>query len=55
MNKDLYNWLEKEWRFNDHVKYRKYFIQWIKNLTKDQIIGFSKQYKQFLDNSMVSH
>lgn len=25
MNKDLYNWLEKEWRFNNHIKYQKYF------------------------------
>ena len=49
MNKDLYNWLEKEWRFNNHVKYQKYFKEWISNLTPDQITGFTKQYEQGLN------
>lgn len=55
MNKDLYNWLEKEWRFNNHVKYQKYFKEWISNLTPDQIFGFAKQYEQGLNESMVQH
>jgi len=38
----LYNWLQSEWKINNHVKYQKYFKQWIENLTIDQINGFNK-------------
>lgn len=55
MTKELYNWLEKEWRFNNHVKYQKYFKEWVLNLTPDQISGFAKQYEQGLNESMVQH
>ena len=33
----LYIYLEKEWRFNNHKKYHKYFEQWLNNLTDNQI------------------
>jgi len=42
MDKGLYNWLEYEWRISNHVKYQKYFKKWVKNLTKNQMIGFEK-------------
>lgn len=42
MNKNLEAYLEKEWRFNNHQKYQKYFKQWLENLTEIQINYFTK-------------
>ena len=42
MNKVLYEWLKSEWKLSNHVKYQKYFEEWVKNLTDDQISGFEK-------------
>ena len=41
MTKELHDWLEKEFSVNNHKKYHKYFKEWIKNLTNDQINGFN--------------
>ena len=41
MTKELHDWLEKEFSMNNHKKYHKYFKEWIKNLTNDQINGFN--------------
>lgn len=37
MDKRLYTYLEKEWRYNNHKKYQKYFNEWVVNLTDIQI------------------
>ena len=42
MNKALYNWLEREWLENNHVKYHIHFKSWVDNLTESQIFGFDK-------------
>lgn len=42
MNKDLYNCLKNEWKFNNHKKYQKYFDEWFDNLTENQIYYFTK-------------
>ena len=42
MTPQLYKWLEEIWVRHNHTKYRKYFEEWICNLTVDQIEGFSK-------------
>jgi len=42
MNKELYNWLEYEWRISNHVKYQRYFKEWIEKLTETQIESFDK-------------
>jgi len=46
VNKSLYNYLEKEWRINNHSKYQHYFQLWVENLTDNQIEYFNK----FKDN-----
>jgi hypothetical protein len=43
MNKELHDYLEKEWKFNNHKKYYKYFTMWVKNLIESQIYYFRKQ------------
>ena len=42
MTPQLYNWLHEIWVRHNHVKYRKYFDEWVENLTDSQIYGFSK-------------
>jgi uncharacterized protein YfdQ (DUF2303 family) len=38
----LYNWLENNWKYNNHKKYHKYFEKWISNITENQIQSFNK-------------
>jgi hypothetical protein len=42
MTPELYEWLHEIWVRHNHAKYRKYFEEWIENLTEGQIKGFSK-------------
>ncbi len=37
MNKELYEYLKREWRYNCHPKYLHYFDLWFENLTPHQI------------------
>lgn len=43
MTKELFEWLEFRFYHDNHVKYRKYFKEWIANITPNQIEGFYKQ------------
>lgn len=43
MDKELTDWLEKRWRYDNHTKYRHLFSEWIENITEGQVIGFYKQ------------
>lgn len=45
MEQILYAWLEERWKYDNHPKYQHYFKQWVSNITKSQIEGFSKQEK----------
>lgn len=38
MNLKIY--LKNEWNKNNHTKYHKYFDEWFKNLTENQIYYF---------------
>lgn len=39
----LYTWLEKQFYYSNHTKYRKYFKEWISNITQDQLNGYRNQ------------
>lgn len=43
MTKGLYDWLEFRFYRDNHIKYRKYFKEWVSNITPNQIEGFYKQ------------
>ena len=43
MNTVLKEWLRVEFNNSNLSKYRKYFEEWISNLTDNQIIGFEEQ------------
>lgn len=45
MNSELIEYLLHEWRLNNHVKYLKYFKDWIGCLTEQQIQWYNA-YKQ---------
>ena len=45
MNEELYNWLEKMFMYSNIQKYRKYFKEWVDNITESQIIGFERMKK----------
>lgn len=42
MDKELFEWLKFRFYRDNHVKYRKYFDEWVENLTQYQIEGFKK-------------
>ena len=43
MTEELFKWLEFRFYHDNYVKYRKYFKEWIFNITPNQIEGFYKQ------------
>lgn len=51
---ELYEWLKKEWRYNNHPKYQQYFDEWIENITQEQADAFMEQkYRQ--ENGVLAH
>ena len=55
MNKDLYNWLEQQFYLRNHVRYHKYFKEWISNLTVIQIEGERNQMIGMINQSKIKH
>lgn len=43
MNTVLYEWLREEFYNSNVSKYRKYFEEWVINITPNQIQGFEEQ------------
>lgn len=41
--KELHDWLEYEFKYSCHVKYRHLFEEWWSNILPSQIDGFYKQ------------
>lgn len=41
-NVNLYEWLKHEWEISNHAKYKKYFQEWLDNLTHEQLLGFNR-------------
>lgn len=54
MTDELYNWLEKQFNYSNHVKYRKYFKEWISNITDNQIDGYRNQMTAILQKQLKS-
>lgn len=55
MNEELKLWLEKEFYYSNHPKYRKYFQEWFNNLLPHQLEGFYKQMIGMKTKSKVQH
>lgn len=52
MTKEMYTYLQQRFYRNNHVKYRKYFEEWVQNVTEVQLMYFEKE-KFHLDNNIV--
>lgn len=52
MSEELYKWLQEEFYRSNHPKYRHLFTEWVRNITKFQIAGFSKQMYRKKNNSL---
>ena len=42
MTEELYQHLEKEWKYRNHKKYHRYFEEWVSNISESQIYHFDK-------------
>lgn len=52
MIKEMYTYLQQSFYRNNHAKYRKYFEEWVRNVTEEQLMYFEKE-KFRLDNNIV--
>lgn len=43
MTQELYEWLQRHWKYDNHKKYQQYFEPWVQNLTPGQIEWFKWQ------------
>lgn len=43
MTNELYDWLRKEFYYSNVNKYKRYFEEWISNITASQIDGFRER------------
>lgn len=51
MTKILYNYLQERFYKNNHIKYRKYFDEWVNRITETQIDYFEKERLNILNQS----
>lgn len=52
MTKEMYTYLQQRFYRNNHVKYYKYFEDWVQNVTEVQLMYFEKE--QFrLSNDII--
>lgn len=47
-------WLKTQWKYNNHVKYQKYFEEWYNNITDTQKQYFQKQ-KENIENGSLTN
>lgn len=52
ITKEMYAYLQQRFYRNNHAKYRKYFEEWVQNVTEEQLMYFEKE-KFRLDNNIV--
>lgn len=55
MEEDILNWLEIQFYRDNHKKYHKYFQEWVKNITLNQIDGFREQMIGIQTQSKIQH
>lgn len=55
MEKDLRDWLEQRFYYDNHKKYHKYFNEWVLGVNDDQIDGFKQQMIGMITQSKIQH
>lgn len=51
----LYTYLQERFYHSNHSKYRKYFEEWVNNLTDNQIDFFEIERNSILNQDKVKH
>lgn len=52
MTKEMYTYLQQRFYRNNHAKYRKYFEEWVSNVTETQLMYFEKE-KYHIENNVI--
>lgn len=52
MTQEMYIYLQQRFYRNNHAKYRKYFEEWIANVTDTQLMYFEKE-KYRIENNIL--
>ena len=53
MNEQLKSYLHSRWIKSNHRKYHKYFEEWVKNITPNQVDYFTKDMNKAYSNSSL--
>lgn len=51
----LYTYLQERFYYSNHSKYRKYFEEWVSNLTDNQIDYFEIERNSIINQDKVKH
>ena len=55
INETLFSYLRERFYKNNHAKYRKYFDEWINNVTKSQLYYFEIERMNIINNAKAIH
>ena len=55
ISEELFLYLRETFFRNNHTKYKKYFGEWVKNLTPIQIFYFEKQRLNIIEGANIQH
>lgn len=55
IDKILHDYLQQRFYKNNHIKYRKYFEEWVSNVTDVQLMYFEKERISILNQDKVKH
>lgn len=55
INMVLFDYLRERFYKNNHVKYRKYFDEWLSNITEIQLFYFEKERISIRNQEKIQH
>lgn len=55
INETLFYYLRERFYKNNHAKYRKYFDEWINNVTESQLYYFEIERMNIINNAKAIH
>lgn len=55
INTVLFDYLRDRFYRNNHAKYRKYFDEWISNITENQLFYFEKERISIKNQEKIQH
>jgi len=55
INTILFDYLRERFYRNNHAKYRKYFDEWVSNITENQLFYFEKERISIKNQEKIQH